>query len=392
MAGIIKRNFVAPSADAKAPWQMSAKELCAYSLGDHEPMGWRKAYFAELYRRIAALGTGAPACAPFLEALSTKMAYRDRMAFVYNEDAWMRYGGNQHAIAMPGNRDSNNNTKALLLGILSRYENLPPEGVSKDDFLTEYVAGRGCSYVVAANAIMVEFAGRPKEFEEKFGFPLYRMEGGQPLFHFEALTVDYYCSAYFIPQEEIRSGRVEHGPGADGILNTMDDIVKVKQPDGTWWAYASPSSDGVPGALGDGQNAMELSANLEKYLAGKGIPATVSGKFVDLAEGGRVDEEGLESLREALADGKSVVLRISPTRMRGASGALATFSDNVHDVTVTAVDRAGNLTVSSWGARYAILAADFAQYSSTTAGHYPDSGGNPVMDTCSIGYQTIRFR
>lgn len=48
----------------------------------------------------------------------------------------------------------------------------------------------GCGYVALCNTLFAEFIGREKEFEQKFGFPMY-IDGE---LNYDALVVDLYCA------------------------------------------------------------------------------------------------------------------------------------------------------------------------------------------------------
>lgn len=58
--------------------------------------------------------------------------------------------------------------------------------------IREFLSGmnkEGCGYVAICNTLFEQFVGREAEFEEKFGFPMYK-DGD---LNYDALIVDFYC-------------------------------------------------------------------------------------------------------------------------------------------------------------------------------------------------------
>lgn len=52
-----------------------------------------------------------------------------------------------------------------------------------------------CSYAAAANVIFSSFTGKEAEFEQKFGYPMYRIENGQKVLNSAELLLDLYVFA-----------------------------------------------------------------------------------------------------------------------------------------------------------------------------------------------------
>jgi hypothetical protein len=124
--------------------------------------GQRQAHFNELYKRLGdgSIGLSAEEIAILAGALRDKMTLDDRMKFVFDESG--EYGGNQSS---PVDRfDSDPDFNAYIKKLFP--------GMTYDetiDYLERYKAV-GCGYMATANCILAEYANRPGDFQNTFGF------------------------------------------------------------------------------------------------------------------------------------------------------------------------------------------------------------------------------
>ena len=157
----------------------------------------------------------------------------------------------------------------------------------------------GCGYVAAANGIFVHYLSRPDEFERIYGVPMFDSKGR---FNIQALAVDIYCG------------------------------------------------------VGDIASGTHQTSNISDYLISKGVTAATT----NMPSGTPTQLD----FQTALANGQTMVVDVNPTVMYDKNGNQygAWTDDSYHAMSVTNIDSNGNITVSSWGGEYTILASDFSNY------------------------------
>ena len=270
---------------------MTAKGLADVD-GGTLSLQMRNAYFVELYRRLGdgSVSLSAEERALLTGALKDKMAIDDRMTFVFNENG--EYGGNQEnpAIRFETDPEFQNYTRNLLSGMT-------------DDEIRIYLNNYnsvGCGYMATANCILAEYANKPDEFQNIFGFPLYIREADgsiHPNFEILAISIYYYCG---------RDGR--NGKKNKGIF----------------------PKDAI-----------------EKYLTPKDVDVTVSRtkKF-----------PSIDDIRKDL-EIAPVPLSLNPCIMYDANEIRK--ETGAHAITVTGITENGDLIVSSWGVKYTVKRSDY---------------------------------
>jgi len=158
----------------------------------------RMEYFLDIYRQL--LETDDPVeRQALLDILLQKMTDEDIMRMIYNVDGDHTYGGRQSNL---GDRFLENAHFAdFMRGLfpdkcddeIRRFLSNPQ---NDDNPYKKYGRGFsqvGCGYIALANTVMFEFANRPDEFYEIFGFPLYRVDDeGNLFFNFEHFAVYLY--------------------------------------------------------------------------------------------------------------------------------------------------------------------------------------------------------
>jgi len=252
----------------------------------------RREYFKEIYIRLHK----DESATLLKQALQDKMKKEDAMRMVYNVGVAGQYGGNQGSPERRFMDTRNTDFRTYMRNVLP--------GKSDSDIITYLQTFNtvGCGYVAMANTIFVEYANKPDEFREKFGFQMYT------------------CSSR-------------------GIVKFTFDYLVINLYNGS-------------GNIGNGTIPSERKSMLEGYLSRKGVKGQVTG-------GHSIDATScIQVIREALKRGQ-VILRQNPTILYKLDGSPRTHAEGGHAVVVIRVE-GGNLIVSSWGEQLMVKPSDYS--------------------------------
>ena len=214
-----------------------------------------------------------PVVGPFLGSVITSIAY-PKAAWLNNDTFSPSVNPGNDAVtpmhstspAYSGNSYGGNQGSAVknymdFADIVRKYNpNLSDSEVNS--FLTN-MNKTGCAYVAMSNTLFAQYAGREKDFENTFGFPMYKEDG---TINSDSLIVDYYCST-----------------------GTNRGISFVTQAS-TWEAYMEKNGISVKfdtSVKPTAQNYNELSKNGEIVLSMKPLCLRdVNGNMVDSRDAG----------------------------------------------------------------------------------------------------------
>ena len=105
-----------------------------------------------------------------------------------------QFGGNQsgpHSLLLSSNQAAIQDMIDIINGYPA-YQNM--DQAQLETFL-EGLSSEGCGYTAMCNAIFERYEGREQEFQQTFGFPMYRQDaGGNRIMNHEYLLVDMYCA------------------------------------------------------------------------------------------------------------------------------------------------------------------------------------------------------
>ena len=193
------------------------------------------------------------------------------------------------------------------------------------DEIIDYLAkldSEGCGYVALVNTVFKEYEGRPEEFEEKFGFSMYREDHGQKVLNFDYLVVDLYAATD------------NHNEGW-GFTDKFPFV---------WGDQIDPKED--PSAKeGIGTNADSREYRFEKFMKDHGIT-------VDARKG----EATIDYYKEVSSKGQCILSIYGPIVLHGVPGQTTDYpmESGGHAITVTGVTEDGKFIVSSWGKEYIV--------------------------------------
>ena len=311
LAGLIEPNasngmspFSAPDFLIKLGAILSNSELLRID-PEYMTAEQREMYFNELLKRLTDpnLDLTDEQREKFNEALGN-MTLEERMNLVFGENG--EYGGNQSdpAIMFLLDPDFQEFMRNLLPGLTDAEIRVYLDG-QRDVFdpsndILGY-RGVGCGYMATANLILTEYANRPDEFEEIFGFPMYTCGADgivRPNFERLAVTIYHHCG---------RDGR--NGNEAEGIF----------------------PSDAI-----------------ESYLSANGIDVSVSSIW---------SFPSINNIKNDLENGP-VPLSLNPCIMYDAATGIR-VEVGAHAIIITGVTDDGNLIVSSWGNQYIVHQSDY---------------------------------
>lgn len=208
-----------------------------------------------------------------------------------------------------GNQGSPRNHKEEMRNIVQKY--YPDFTDAQIDDYLEKLNSEGCGYVAICNTVFLQFIGKEKEFEKKFGFPMYKKNGD---FNYDAMVTDFYCATDNHNQK--------------GILWWKHDSVDAKEDQST--------------KEGSGTNRDSRKYRYEMYMKDHGIDVEVKNVKVSPKNFNSVSQKG------------EVVVGISPCVLYDKNGNKVVDLDGGHAMTVTGVTADGMLIVSSWGEKYYI--------------------------------------
>ena len=222
---------------------------------------------------------------------------------IYGDPTKKQYGGNQSG---PTSDKAHFDDYAKL--VRKYHSKMSKQEI--EDYLVK-LEDEGCGYIAIANTIFGQYAGKEKEFEKTFGFPMYD-EDGRP--NINMLVVDFY------------SATDNHNKGFLGIdtVNNNED---------------SSSTDG------GGTTREKREYRWEMYMKDHGVDVNVH----------NIQKVTPDNYNKIAKNGE-IVVGISPLRLYDSSTPrqLVDDRDGGHAMTVTGVTEDGYLKVSSWGEDYYI--------------------------------------
>ena len=302
--------FSAREVTEKMEWMRSVGLLDIYNeLFVTSDVDARRALFAELFTLLYNSADSELTNA-ILNIIEENMTFEDRMAMIYNGDLnglHGRFGGGQRGPYHLFD-DGDEDFVLFMIDLL---------GTTCEDTIADFLNmfwEIGCSYIAMANTIFVEFANRPNEFEQIFGFPMYTVDGCGVRINFEFLSIHLYNNF-----------------GCDGR----------------------------------GTSARQRAELFPVYLENRGIIASIT------YENHSVDGIA-EAFNDALQNGNQIILRQSPTILHRLEDNVARDGSNPivdlpgrHAVTVTGITEEGNILVSSWGEEFVLMPSDYNLESDT---------------------------
>lgn len=233
---------------------------------------------------------------------------------VFDDDGG--YGGDQGS---PQNQIGENR-EALYDIVRKYYPDLSDAQIQ--DYLRK-LNSEGCGYVAIINTIFRQYEGREAEFQEKFGFPMYK--NGD--LNYNELLVDFYTATD------------NHNQG----LFWSDRINENEDPSATTGRGTTPSDQKYRAQL---------------YLKEKGIE-------VQIQTNKRVNVDNYQKLAES----GSVIINYHYGNLYDANGKVVQYIDGGHSMTVTGVTEDGRYIVSSWGEKYYIDPEEILNNNGNTTGY-----------------------
>lgn len=216
-------------------------------------------------------------------------------SIVFDEDG--SYGGDQGAPAK-----DRLNSKAIYNIVRSHFPDMTDKEIAA--YLVK-LNSEGCGYVAAINTMFASYEGREQEFEQTFGFPMYK--NGD--LNYNELLVDFYCET--------------------------DNHQSILGRD---WVNPNEDESEVEGA---GVNIRTQQYRINKYLQKRGVEIRMQSKKVTVDNFHKYAEDGY------------VILNYYNGPIQYENG---TMAQNItgHSMTVTGVTDDGRFIVSSWGDKYYI--------------------------------------
>ena len=238
------------------------------------------------------------------------------------------------------------------------YENYTDEQIAE---LFDKFNNQGCAYVAACNAIMAEYADKPEEFKEKYGFDLYD-ENNE--LNYNMLYIDYSIYAEGVvftdnveaeqaytnamvgyyrehPEEFEEKYNIKFFEDGSDKKMSQEAANKIAQE------YAEASKDG--GTVEVPQNWTDQSNQrnrFDAYLEAHGDEATCY-------EGGSPKFLDMEKFNEMTEQGYTIIVSGDQFNMYNEDGTRTNDAPvGGHAMVVTGVTGDGRLIVSSWGKEY----------------------------------------
>ncbi|MBQ9071727.1 MAG: hypothetical protein IJY25_01030 [Bacilli bacterium] len=220
-----------------------------------------------------------------------------------------------------------------------------------------------CSYAATANEIFVAFIGKETEFEQKFGYPMYKIENGCKVLNSNELLLDLYIYC----NHTVNGGKFILG---NNTLNPY--FISSERTDITGNALLVAEEQEYMSGLYSGKNTTAIS----KFLNSKGVNYNSKCLFSNKTGDNVSDSDFAEMLidiNSQINSGKSVSMDIYQIRDKNGkiacgntinmistnlsvynSTSTATWSEGGgHSVFITGIG-SGYFYVSSWGQEYAI--------------------------------------
>lgn len=224
-----------------------------------------------------------------------------------------------------------------------------------------------CSYAATVNEIFASFAGKEVEFEQKFGYPMYKVENGKKILNSNELLLDLYvyCNKrsnggnFILENNTLNSNYLKYG---------REDVFGRVLLDAENQQYMSGFNTGKSvNQISSFLNSKGVNYNSEWMFSNRNAVNITDGQFADL----------ISSVSSQLNAGKSVSMDIYQIRdntgniVSGNTINMYSTNPNVYNSTSTATWSEGGghavfitgmgtdcFYVSSWGQEYAIPFAD----------------------------------
>jgi hypothetical protein len=185
----------------------------------------------------------------------------------------------------------------------------------------EKLNSEGCGYAAMTNTILQHYEGREEEFEQTFGFPMYK-DGD---LNYNTLLVDIYSSTD------------NHNKGWFGI-DKVSKYEDYRVGEG-FWGYDSM----LDNTNNSGVTLSSSEYRIQKYLSDHGVESTVT----NYTNG----EITVENFYEYAAQGDVQLSFNGDLKMVDANGTVWQRDDVGHRMTITGVED-GKFVLSSWGEKY----------------------------------------
>ena len=215
-----------------------------------------------------------------------------------------------------------------------------------------------CSYAATVNEIFRAFAGKEVEFQQKFGYSMYKIENGKRRLNFNELLLDLY----------VHANKAENGGGfilADNRLNpyllnrNRHDVFGRTMLDAKQQVYLSYSIDGknesvianflIPKGI-DWYRSFKIASNYNRIIGYNDFSNILNNVYLEMSKGHSVSLD--------IFKGSGVINMKSTNEGLYPSVSTNTWSEGGgHSVFVTGIGSNG-FYVSSWGREYLIPFAD----------------------------------
>ena len=243
------------------------------------------------------------------------------------------YGGDQFAPAASAEDKESDEWKDLVAIIQNTYPNIKdPE---ETEALMQKLKSEGCGYVAMVNMIFIEYEGREKEFEEDFGFPMYK--NGE--LNYNELLVDIYCRT---------DNHNKNWLGKDKYYKNEDYTYGTDEGDGFFY-WLNFKNRRKLDETGNGQDCETMAYRMNLYMKEKGVDRKVKVENVELSP------DHLQYTQ--LTDGKYVVVSAKNFELFNSDNSSATGGERVgtemrHVMIVTGVTSDGRYIVSTNGGKF----------------------------------------
>jgi hypothetical protein len=232
-----------------------------------------------------------------------------------------------------------------------------------------------CTYATTVNTIITSYIGKEEEFEQKFGFPMYKVENGKKILNSNELLLDLYVYA----NSEENGGKFftkDNKLSVKELTKAKDSFNRqtLKGMDQQFMRYEKDVKD-----KNDGYYYRKAFVNdvIKKYLRSKDVDYHGSAYFYREFDAVPVDSITFKTLtdniQEQMKQGKVFDISFNDTKGSSPINMLSTTDKNDkfsskqmrgmgHSVFITGI-RDNFLYVSSWGKEYKIPFSDLKKNS-----------------------------